>query len=100
MSTASNVSVGLIALVWFALSGVRPGFASGVEPEGARGEAAAHRDVHSYGNPDLVRVRRVALDLSVDFDRRELKGEAVLDIQRQDGGPPAPGEMGGEAEGP
>ncbi len=88
MSTASHVSVGLIALVWFAISVVHPGFASGVEPERANGKDAVRRDVHSYGNPDQVRVRQVALDLSVDFDRRELKGEAVLDIQRQDGCPP------------
>ena len=91
MSTATNVSIGLIAFLWFGLSLMRPGFSSVAAPEDATGDIAARRDAHSYGNPEQVRVRQVGLDLSVDFDRRELKGVAILDIQRQDGcAPDAP----------
>ena len=36
------------------------------------------RDVHSFSNPDEVRVRHVALDLTVDFERKELSGTATL----------------------
>ncbi len=88
MSTASHVSIGLIALLWLVMSMVRPGCAIGAAPDRATGGDAARRDAHSYGNPGQVRVRQVELDLSVDFDRRELKGVAILDIQRQDGCPP------------
>jgi leukotriene A-4 hydrolase/aminopeptidase len=40
------------------------------------------RDVHSYSNPQEVRVRHVALDLKVDFERRALSGNATLSLER------------------
>src|SRR3954468_15561658 len=43
---------------------------------------AAERDVHSFANPEHVRVRHVALDLDVDFDRREIRGTALLGVER------------------
>ena len=55
---------------------------------GAAGEPA-RRDVHSNANPEQVRVTHVALDLQVDFDRRELRGEATLSIERH---PQAPAD--------
>jgi leukotriene-A4 hydrolase len=40
------------------------------------------RDAHSYSNPQEVRVRHVALDLEVLFDRKVLKGSSTLTIER------------------
>jgi leukotriene-A4 hydrolase len=39
-------------------------------------------DAHSYSNPEQVRVRHVALDLEVLFDRKVLKGSSTLTIER------------------
>jgi leukotriene-A4 hydrolase len=39
-------------------------------------------DTHSYSNPEQVRVRHVALDLEVLFDRKVLKGSSTLTIER------------------
>ncbi len=44
------------------------------------------RDVHSYAEIDKVIVRAVALDLAVDFDRRELAGTAELALDWKDAG--------------
>jgi aminopeptidase N len=38
------------------------------------------RDVHSYARPAEARVTHVELDLVADFDRRQLRGWAALDI--------------------
>src|SRR5262245_22815202 len=45
------------------------------------------RDVHSYANPDRVRVRHTDLDLDIRFDRRILEGSATLSFERRDPGP-------------
>ena len=50
---------------------------------------AGTRDVHSFGNPHEVRVTHVGLELTVDFDRKELGGTATLRIIRP------PGSRGG-----
>ncbi len=50
--------------------------AIGAEPDNGR------RDVHSFGNPQAVRVTHVGLDLDVDFARKVLRGVAMLDIVR------------------
>jgi aminopeptidase N len=39
-------------------------------------------DVHSYANPEQVRVRHVHLDLEVDFDRKRLSGTTTLTVER------------------
>ncbi len=39
-------------------------------------------DVHSYGQPDSVRVTHVSLDLTPDFDAKKLRGTARLAIAR------------------
>src|SRR5262249_15809517 len=44
------------------------------------------RDVHSYANPDRVRVRHADLDLHIRFDRRILEGTATLSFERRDPG--------------
>jgi aminopeptidase N len=42
----------------------------------------AHRDGHSYANPEEARVRHVDLDLDVRFERKILEGSATLTIDR------------------
>lgn len=42
------------------------------------------QDVHSYSRPDQVRVKHVALDLEVQFDKKTLAGTATLTLARQD----------------
>ncbi len=44
--------------------------------------ADERKDVHSFGNPEEIRVRHVDLDLEVLFDRKALKGNAVLSLDR------------------
>ncbi len=39
-------------------------------------------DIHSFGRPELVRVRHVDLDLDVDFALQKLSGHATLAIER------------------
>lgn len=41
-------------------------------------------DPHSYANVDAVRVRKLALDLDVDFKRHELAGSAELELDWKD----------------
>ena len=41
-------------------------------------------DEHSYAQPDKVRIGHLALDLAIDFDKRELAGTATYDLQWQD----------------
>lgn len=40
------------------------------------------RDIHSFARPDEAVVRHLALDLLVDFDRRQLAGVAALHIDK------------------
>lgn len=39
-------------------------------------------DVHSYSNPEQVKVRHLDLDLEVLFDRKALKGTSTLTVER------------------
>ena len=50
----------------------------------------AHKDYHSYSNPEQVRVRHVDLEWNVLFDQKILKGTAVLSIERVGSGKNAP----------
>ncbi len=43
------------------------------------------KDYHSYSNSDQVQVRHVKLDLTVDFTRKVLRGNAVLNFDRTQG---------------
>ncbi|HXH70420.1 MAG TPA: M1 family metallopeptidase [Pyrinomonadaceae bacterium] len=47
-------------------------------------------DVHSYSNPQAVRVRHVDLDWNVLFDKKILQGMATLSVERAAGSPNAP----------
>ena len=46
--------------------------------------AWAENDPHSYAEPQVVSVRSLALDLGVDFDKRELAGSAELALDWHD----------------
>jgi aminopeptidase N len=41
-------------------------------------------DEHSYAEPDKVRISHLALDLAVDFDKKQLSGTATLDVNFYD----------------
>ncbi|MDQ2974501.1 MAG: M1 family metallopeptidase [Acidobacteriota bacterium] len=43
---------------------------------------SAAKDLHSYSNPQDVRVRHLDLDWDVSFDKKILKGAAILTIDR------------------
>ena len=45
--------------------------------------SAAQRDPHSYSNPDQVRVEHIALDLGVDFAKKQLAGTATLRLRNE-----------------
>ncbi|MBL8695323.1 MAG: M1 family metallopeptidase [Planctomycetes bacterium] len=47
--------------------------------------AALPMDIHSYAEPDHVRVTHVGLDLSVDFSQKTLSGSARLRCSRERG---------------
>ena len=42
------------------------------------------KDYHSFSNPDEVIVKHIALDLSVDFDRKVMHGTAAIDYKKVD----------------
>jgi leukotriene-A4 hydrolase len=50
----------------------------------------ARRDIHSFSNPDQIRVRQLDLDCDVLFDQKILKGTAALEVDRrvESGAPP------------
>ncbi len=49
---------------------------------GRTNTVAAVEDIHSYSNPQDVRVKHVDLDWTVDFNRKTLTGTATLDVER------------------
>ncbi len=51
------------------------------QPAAAAPAANADRDPHSYSRPDEVRVEHIALDLGVDFAKKQLAGTATLRIK-------------------
>ena len=87
MNAAATVIVGMLGLCIIGLGMVEPAAAAapGAMEPGSRPGVAT--DSHSFGNPEQVRVEHVALDLTVDFERRVIEGSAVLDFKRQPGCP-------------
>ena len=81
----------LASAVFFVLSACsKPESEQGTTAESAEDPAAAGGpesgvDYHSFANTDDYRVRHLDLDLTVDFTRKVLAGEAILQIERQDG---------------
>ncbi|HEV7240647.1 MAG TPA: M1 family metallopeptidase [Thermoanaerobaculia bacterium] len=49
----------------------------------AKPQAAVSRDPHSYSRPDEVRVEHIALDLRVDFAKKQLAGTAILRLRNE-----------------
>jgi len=41
-------------------------------------------DIHSHAQPNRVRVTNASLDLTLDFERREVRGSVRLDLERTD----------------
>ncbi len=50
-------------------------------------DVSARQDLHSHANAAEVRVRHLALDLSVSFDRKSLDGFVTLELERVSGHP-------------
>src|SRR5437899_3795717 len=50
----------------------------------------ARRDIHSFSNPEQIRVQELDLDCDVLFEQKILKGTATLKVERQvdSGAPP------------
>jgi leukotriene-A4 hydrolase len=55
------------------------------QPAAPKGAQETARDPHSYSRPDEVRVEHIALDLSVDFAKKQLAGTATLRIKNNTG---------------
>jgi hypothetical protein len=65
-----------------------PEVASDMPPLPASATAPVARypvDSHSYAQPQVARVRHVALDLTADFETKTLSGTATLDVTGQPG---------------
>ncbi|HVT45217.1 MAG TPA: M1 family metallopeptidase [Thermoanaerobaculia bacterium] len=54
-----------------------------VPAQQATAAAPLRLDVHSFARPEEAVVRNIDLDLTVDFDRKELRGRAVLQIENR-----------------
>jgi aminopeptidase N len=87
MPVATNPLIGLMLVLFLGLGLAHACFAAGTEPD-ALAKQTTRLDPHSFGNPDQIRVRQVDLDLEIDFQRRQIEGVAILDIERQAGCPP------------
>ncbi len=58
-------------------------------PPGSVPDSVAEaEDLHTYSNPAEVEVRHLALDLTADFEKKELSGSATLEFFRLRGGRP------------
>jgi leukotriene A-4 hydrolase/aminopeptidase len=49
----------------------------------AKPQPAVSRDPHSFSRPDEVRVENIALDLGVDFAKKQLAGTATLRVRNE-----------------
>src|SRR5262245_55274406 len=63
-----------------------PDSAKGLHAADAPAQTGATRDMHSYSNPEQIRVRNVDLDLEVLFDRKTLKGTSTLTVEHAQAG--------------
>ena len=80
MRANGSTSIGAIALMLCSACGARE-----TAPPPAVPPTGVERDIHSFARPDEVRVMHVALDLSVDFAAKRLRGRATLKLQRAAG---------------
>ncbi|MEZ5965052.1 MAG: M1 family metallopeptidase [Planctomycetota bacterium] len=58
-------------------------------PLPAMAQTPPSSDIHSFAEPAAVAVEHIGLDLTVDFERRELRGHADLRLKRTDPRAPA-----------
>src|SRR5262245_60215921 len=85
MTIAWEMFIGLVAVLWIVLGAGGSQLAEGSQDSVASGDRAARGDRHTLGNPGEARVTHLDLDLTVHFDRKELAGVAILDVERQPG---------------
>ena len=76
-----------IFVAWFLFAAGRSLSAAEVNRSGVGGSAPSDAplavvDAHSYARPAEIRVEHVTLDLTVDFERKQLKGTAILRFKR------------------
>lgn len=76
-------SIFLIVFSLFAMSCQNSSTEKTNPPAAQSVQLADTRDVHSYSNPEQVRVKHVDLNLDVLFERKVLKGTATLTIERK-----------------
>ncbi|MEO8503809.1 MAG: M1 family metallopeptidase [Acidobacteriota bacterium] len=77
-----EISPGTVFGLWLAaplLLALAAGAATGASP------SPLARDAHSFARPDDVRVKHLALDLTVDFAARTLAGNAQLTLENSTG---------------
>jgi len=53
----------------------------------------ARRDIHSFSNPEQIRVRNLDLDCDVAFDRKVINGTATLSVERRVSSGAHPGSL-------
>jgi leukotriene-A4 hydrolase len=74
---------GLCVILLFSCREERPATSTDAAQPRAAAAAKAGRDPHSYSNPDQVRVQHIALDLAVDFAKKQLAGTATLRVRNE-----------------
>ena len=54
------------------------------QPEPTKGQSPsdADKDLHSYSNPEQIKVRHLDLDLQVSFEKKTLEGSVTLTVER------------------
>ncbi|TZF89787.1 M1 family metallopeptidase [Cognatilysobacter lacus] len=84
MRTIPLITVSLLALAVLAAAGCnrQPTPTTGGEAKAppAAATEAPRLDEHSYAEPDKVKTKDIALELNVDFDKKELSGSATYTL--------------------
>jgi leukotriene-A4 hydrolase len=75
----------LAALLLAACKNEQPATTTTAAPAPPPVAAVTVHDPHSYARPDEVRVEHIALDLTVDFAKKQLSGTATLRIHKEPG---------------
>jgi len=82
MRPISLLAVSLLALL--AAAGCKretaPPAVGGAKPSAPAASATSRPDEHSFAEPDKVRTKDLALELHVDFDKKELAGSATYTL--------------------
>ncbi len=86
MNTETNLVFGLICMICSGIWVAQPcGAQQPAGPVGVGKAGSGEADPHSYGNPLQFQIPQFELDLTVDFEKRELSGYALLEVRRQRG---------------